>query len=139
MAQIGHKASDKAKRGIFGLLVAILFGGGFASGAIAQVPVGAGAATNLAITSETARLVGGEALVGVECEGPGGGLCSGTLTLYTGGGSVKAPYSVYAGTHQNLAVTVGGLGKPGATAIAVAKTAQSYGGFAQSRAVLRFR
>jgi hypothetical protein len=139
MSQIRNRPLDRAKRGAFSLLVAILFGGGFASGAVAQVPVPGGGATNLEISGATARLVGGEALIGVECEGPSGSLCSGTLSVASGGGTVKAPYSVYAGSHQNLAVTVGDLGKPGHAAIAVASTAQSSGGFTQSRAVLRFR
>ena len=139
MTSFWGRALDKAKRGAFAFLVAVLCGGGFASGAFAQSRAPSGAATNLSINGETARMVGGEALIGVECEGPSGSLCSGTLTVSSGGQTARAPYSVYAGAHQNFAVTVGALGKPGRATIVVAKTAQASGGFAQSRAVLRFR
>lgn len=129
-----------ARRGALALLLAALVLAAAAGQAGARTSVPGGAATSLAISGETARLVGAEALIGVECEGPRDGLCSGTLTVSSGGETRKAPFSVFAGSHQELPVSVGHrFAGSGDAAVAVARTAQSYGGYSRSRAVLRFR
>ncbi|HEY2716897.1 MAG TPA: hypothetical protein VGI73_11830 [Solirubrobacterales bacterium] len=108
--------------------------------ALASTQIPGGAATSLSVAGGSARLVGTQALVAVECEGPRDSLCSGTVSLSSGGQTRTTPFSLYAGSHQRLAVAVGsGFASPGAAAVAVARTAQSYGGFKQSRAIVRFR
>lgn len=135
----------EARRSALGLLVAALLPGFVACStgvatAAASTQVPGGAVTNLSVASTSARLLGSEALVQVECEGPADSLCSGTLNLTSGGQTRTAPFSVYAGSHQSLAITVGaGFASSGDAALAIARTEQSYGGFSQSRAVIRFR
>jgi hypothetical protein len=135
----------KARRGALGLLVAALLPGfaafeAAAGTAVASTPIPGGAATSLSVLGGGARLVGTQALVSVECEGPRDSLCSGTVSLSSGGRTRTTPFSLYAGAEQRLAVAVGsGFASPGAAAVAVARTAQSYGGFKQSRAIVRFR
>jgi hypothetical protein len=128
-----------ARRGVLGLVVAAMLPGFLAGGAAASAAAPAGA-TNLSVDGGTARLLGPEALVAVHCEGPRDGICSGTLSVSSGGRTRTAPYSVFAGSQQRLTVAVGdGFASPGSAVIAVARTAQPAGGIAQSRAVLRFR
>lgn len=143
---VRHRSwGGEARRGALGLLVAALLPGFVAyttatgtAAASAQIP--GGAASSLSIAGGSVRLLGGQALVPVECEAPRDRLCSGTLTISSGGRDRSAPFSLYAGSHQRLAVAVGsGFASPGAAAVAVARTAESYGGYAQSRAVIRFR
>jgi hypothetical protein len=135
----------EARRGALGLMVAALLPGFVASSiapaiAAAGTQVPGGATTTLSVAGGSARLAGTEALVAVECEGPRDSLCSGTISLSSGGQTRTTPFSLYAGAHQRLAVAVGsGFASPGAAAVAVARTAQSYGGFKQSRAIVRFR
>ncbi len=145
MTTIRHRSWGTAQRGVLGLLVAALLPGFVAYATVAgtaaastQIP--GGAATRLSIASSDAHLLGREALIPVECEGPRETLCSGTLSVSDGGQTRSAPFSLYAGSHQRLAVAVGSnFASSGDAAVAVARTAQSYGGFAQSRAVIRFR
>jgi hypothetical protein len=140
MSAIGHNSWRTARRSALGLLLAALLLGVAAGQAGARTSVPGGASTNLSIRGETARLVGSEALIAVECEGPQDGLCSGTLTLSKGGRTRTAPYSVFAGSHQSLPLSVGaGFAASGDAAVAVARTAQSAGGYLQSRAVVHFR
>jgi hypothetical protein len=139
MSTIGNSSRSAARRSAFGLLLAALLLSVVAipAGAEASVP---GGATNLSISAETARLVGPEALISVECEGPRDGLCNGTLTVSKGGQTRTAPFSVFAGSHQSLPISVGqGFAGSGGAAVAIARTAQAAGGYAQSRAVIHFR
>jgi hypothetical protein len=139
MSTIGHSSWTAARRSAFGLLLAALLLSVVAAPAGARTSV-PGGATNLSINGETARLVGSEALVRVECEGPADGLCSGTLTVSKGGETRTAPFSVFAGSQQSLPVSVGqGFAGSGGAAVAIARTAQAAGGYAQRRAVIHFR
>jgi hypothetical protein len=147
MSTIGHNSWSTARRSALLLLLALLLLAVVATGAGARghdrgtrVVAPPGAGTNLSISGEAARLVGSEALIAVECEGPREAFCSGTLTVHKGRATRRAPYSVLAGSHQSLSVTVGrGFAGSGQAAVAVARTAESAGGYAESRAVIRFR
>ena len=100
----------------------------------------AGSETSLSFARRTARLVGPEALVLVECAGPKDGICSGTVTVSAGGHQHKTPFSLLGGSRQSLAVTVGpAKALSGTSGLAVARTLQAGGGFARSSEVLHFR
>ena len=139
MTSIRQRSGSGARRGALGVLAGALLPGFLAGAAAANSLVPSGADTNLSISGGTARLVGTKALIAVECEGPRDGLCSGRLSVSSRGQTRTAPYSVFAGSHQSLPVSLGhGFAGPGRAAVAVARTTQSAGGFARSRAIIRF-
>ena len=86
----------------------------------------------------SAKLVGGTALVPVECVGVKGSICSGELSLDADGATSEAPFSVSSGGKRIVSIPVSGAAS-GSAAVATAKTAQSYGGFATATEVLRLR
>ncbi len=95
---------------------------------------------SLSFRSETARLVGPDALVLVKCIGSQNGICSGTVTLAARGQKHRVPFSVVGGSSLSLTVPVGSSKGLGATSgLAVAKTTQPSGGFARSSEVLHFK
>jgi hypothetical protein len=105
-----------------------------------SAPLAAPSEMNLTFASESARLVGREALVLVKCTGSRNGICSGTVTVSAGGRQHKVPFSVIGGSVQSLTVPVGSSRTLGATSgLAVAKTVQPSGGYARSSEVLHFR
>jgi hypothetical protein len=104
-----------------------------------SIPLAASPEMNLSFASESARLIGREALVLVKCTGSRNGICSGTVTVSAGGRQHKVPFSVVGGSIQSLTVPVGSSRTIDATSgLAVAKTAQPSGGFALSSEVLHF-
>jgi hypothetical protein len=105
---------------------------------------GGGAETSLEFTRGTARVVGPGALVFVRCDGPSGGLCTGTVSLELGASHRKVPFSVIAGASQGLVVPLGSdkqafARASGQTALATAATAQPLGSYAESTGVLRLK
>lgn len=102
-------------------------------------PEGAAEAT-LVFKAGSARLVGASALVKVRCLGPRSGLCNGTVTLSVAKRRNEVPFSVGGGNSQSIAVPVGPAGRlDGMIAVAVAKTAQPFGGSRTSARRLRLR
>jgi hypothetical protein len=98
-----------------------------------------GSETSIEFVRGTADLLGSEALVPVRCNGEQGAACTGVLTLSIAGQKHKAPFSILAGTSQDIAITVGdGDQLSGRRAIAVARTTQSSGRTARSSEVLHF-
>lgn len=75
----------------------------------AAVPVAAGAEAPastpvLAFAGDTARSVGSQVAVPVECEGTTSAFCSGTVTLIRGGRRATVPFSVRGGADETLYV-----------------------------------
>lgn len=107
--------------------------------AVASTPFDAPSEMNLSFASESARLVGHEALVLVRCTGSRNGICSGTVTVSARGRKHKVPFSVVGGSIQSLTVPVGSSRALGATSgLAVARTVQPSGGYVRSSEVLHF-
>jgi hypothetical protein len=106
------------------------------------IPAAAGAASSselsLTFPSEEAHVEGSRATFWVECSGSEGTTCSGTVTLTTSGKKHNVPFSVLGGTHQNLSVRVG-ANSTTRRVVAVARTAQPYGGYVRSWGLLEFR
>jgi hypothetical protein len=106
------------------------------------LPVSAAAAPSvpasgsLYFSKATAKVVGGTALVPVECVGVKGSICSGELSLDAGGASSEAPFSVSSGGKRIVSIPLSGSAS---SAVATAKTAQTYGGYATATEVLRLR
>jgi hypothetical protein len=99
---------------------------------------GPASSSELTFPSDEAHVEGSRASFWVECSDSEAGTCNGTLTLTTNGKKRKVPFSVVAGTHQNLTVSLG----PRSTAkrfVAVARTAQADGGYVRSWGVLELR
>jgi hypothetical protein len=93
---------------------------------------------SLTFPTGEAHLSGSQASFWVTCRGPEARVCDGTLTLTTSGNKHKVPFSVIAGTNQNLSVPLGA--DSGAKRIvAIAKTAQDSGVYVRSRNVLNLR
>jgi hypothetical protein len=108
--------------------------------AAGSTPFAAAAEMSLSFASQSAPLVGPEALVRVRCTGPQDGICSGTVTLSAGGRKHKVPFSVVGGSGQSLTVPVGSSRALGASSgLAVAKTLQPSGGYVRDSEVLHFR
>jgi hypothetical protein len=87
----------------------------------------------------SAKLAGDSALVPVRCAGTAEALCSGTISLSVHGHRTESPFSVTSGGERTVAVPVAGGDLAGARAVAVAKTSQVAGGFAEATEVLRLR
>ena len=108
------------------------------------LPVSASAAPSFPATGSlyfskaTAKVVGGTALVPVECIGAKGSICSGELSLDAGGTTSEAPFSVSSGGKRVVSIPVSGSAS-GSSAVATAQTVQSYGGYATATEVLRLR
>ncbi len=93
---------------------------------------------SLYFAKSSAKLVGGTALVPVQCVGVKGSICSGELSMQSGGSTTEAPFSVTSGGDRIVSIPLSGAAT-GATAVATAKTAESFGGYATATEVLRLR
>lgn len=111
--------------------------------AVVAIP-GVASATGLSTSSELtfpsdeAHVTGSRASFWVECSASEASTCSGTVTLTTNGKKHNVPFSVVAGTRQNLSVRVG-AGSTTKRVIAVAKTAQLEGGYVRTWGLLELR
>lgn len=94
---------------------------------------------SLAFNSESAHLVGSQALVLVKCLGSRASTCNGTLTLSTAGNRHRVPFSVIGGTSEDLAVPLGSDASSARRAVAVARTVQASGRYVRSSEVIRLR
>lgn len=109
---------------------------------LAILAAGAAAGSNespelsLAFPTGEAHLSGSQASVWTSCRGPEARVCNGTLTLTTSGNKHKVPFSVIAGTNQNLTVPLG-ADSTAKRIVAIVKTAQANGAYVRSRQVLR--
>jgi hypothetical protein len=111
--------------------------------AVVAIP-GVASATSLASSSELtfpsseAHVTGSRASFWVECSASEASACNGTLTLTANGKKHNVPFSVLAGTRQNLSVRVG-AGSTTKRVVAVAKTAQDDGRYKRSWGLLELR
>ena len=78
------------------------------------------------------------ARVPVQCVGTKGSICSGELSIEAGGSTSEAPFSVTSGGRRIVSIPVSDA-TTGSSVVAVAKTAQGYGGYATATEVLRLR
>lgn len=121
-----------------------LFAAAFCVLVALALPGAAGAASGLASSSELtfpsdeAHVSGARASFWVECSSSEASTCSGTVTLTTSGKKHVVPFSVVAGTRQNLSVRVG-VNSTTKRVVAVAKTAQLEGGYVRSWGLLELR
>lgn len=113
--------------------------------AVVAIPGVAGAAaagltssSELTFPSTEAHVAGSRASFWVECSGSDASSCNGTLTLTTSGKKHNVPFSVLAGTRQNLSVRVGAH-STAKRVVAVAKTAQADGRYVRSWGLLELR
>jgi hypothetical protein len=116
----------------FGLLVAICALAIPGAGAAAAGP---SSSSELTFPSDEAHVAGSRASFWVECSGSDASTCNGTLTLTTSGKKHKVPFSVVAGTRQNLSVRLG-ANSTTKHVVAVARTAQATGGYLRSWGLL---
>ncbi len=120
--------------GLFAAAVCVL--------AVLALPGVAGAASGLTSSSELtfptdeAHVSGSRASFWVECSSSE--TCNGTVSLTANGKKHNLPFSVLAGTRQNLSVRVG-AGSTTKRVIAVAKTAQIDGRYIRSWGLLELR
>jgi hypothetical protein len=121
-----------------GLLAAIsalaILGIPGADGAVASST----SSSELTFPSDEAYVEGSRASFWVECSGSETGTCNGTVTLTANGKKHKVPFSVVAGTHQNLSVRVG-ANSTTKRVVAVARTAQDDGRYVRSWGLLELR
>jgi hypothetical protein len=107
--------------------------------AVVAMPGAAGAAVSsnseLTFPSDEAHVAGSKASFWVECSSSETSACTGTVTLTTNGKKHNVPFSVVAGTRQNLSVRVGS-GSTTKRVVAVAKTAQADGRYVRSWGLL---
>ena len=121
-----------------------LFAAAFCVLAVLALPGAANATTTglssseLTFPSNEAHVTGSKASFWVECSSSESSTCSGTLTLTTNGKKHNVPFSVVAGTRQNLSVRVG-ADSTTKRVVAVAKTAQASGGYVRSWGLLELR
>lgn len=110
--------------------------------AVVAMPGAAGAAVSsnseLTFPSDEAHVAGSKASFWVECSSAETSTCTGTVTLTTNGKKHNVPFSVVAGTRQNLSVRVG-AGSTTKRVVAVAKTAQADGRYVRSWGLLELR
>lgn len=92
----------------------------------------------LTFPSDEAHVTGSRASFWVECSGSDAGTCNGSLTLTANGKRQNVPFSVLAGTHQNLSVRLGAHSTT-KRVVVVAKTAQEDGGYVRSWGLLELR
>jgi hypothetical protein len=110
--------------------------------AVVAIPGVAGAAVGssaeLTFPSDEAHVTGSRASFWVECSSSEASTCNGIVTLTTSGKKHNLPFSVLAGTRQNLTVRVG-AGSTTKRVVAVAKTAQTDGRYVRSWGLLELR
>lgn len=112
--------------------------------AVLALPGAAGATTGLTSSSELtfptdeAHVAGSRASFWVECSSSDASTCNGTVTLTANGKKHNIPFSVLAGTRQNLSVRVGAHSTT-KRVVAVAKTAQADGRYVRSWGLLELR
>lgn len=111
--------------------------------AVVAIPGVAGAAglaspSELTFPSDEAHVSGARASFWVECASTEASTCKGTVTLSTDGRRHKVPFSVVAGTRQNLSVRVG-ADSTTRRVVAVARTAQVDGRYVRSWGLLELR
>jgi hypothetical protein len=111
--------------------------------AVVAIPGSAGAtsltsSSELTFPSDEAHVAGPRASFWVECSASEASTCNGTVTLTTSGKKHVVPFSVLAGTRQNLSVRVG-ANSTTKRVIAVAKTAQADGRYVRSWGLLELR
>ncbi len=108
--------------------------------ASAEAPFGAATAPVTAnFARPVAKVVGNQALVQLHCAGSHLGVCSGTVSLAAGGKRHQVPFSVLGGMSDVVAVPVSHGALDSGRGLAVARTAQAAGGFAQASEVLDLR
>jgi hypothetical protein len=106
----------------------------------AEAPFGAATAPVTAnFARPVAKLVGNQALVQLHCAGSRLGVCSGTVSVGIAGKRHQVPFSVIGGGNDVVAVPVARVAHRHGHGLAIARTAQAAGGFAQSSEVLRLR
>jgi len=111
--------------------------------AVVAIP-GAASANGLASSSELtfpsdeAHVTGSRASFWVECSASEVSTCNGTVTLTTNGKKHNVPFAVVAGTRQNLSVRLG-ANSTAKRVVAVARTAQTSGGYVRSWGLLELR
>lgn len=120
-----------------------LFAAAICAMAILAIPGAADAAASptsseLTFPSNEAHVTGSRASFWVECSSSETSTCNGTLTLTANGKQHNVPFSVVAGTHQNLTVRLGAK-STAKRVVAVAKTAQTTGGYVRSWGLLELR
>lgn len=117
----------------FGLLAAL---------AALAIPAAASGASSpelsLSFPSDEAHVTGSRASFWVECSGAEMSTCNGTVTMTANGTKHLVPFSVVAGTRQNLSVRLGAH-STAKRVVAVAKTAQDSGGYVRSWGLLELR
>lgn len=110
--------------------------------AVLALPGAAGAvsltSSELTFPSDEAHVTGSRASFWVECASPDASTCNGTVTLTTNGKKHNVPFSVLAGTRQNLSVRVG-ANSTTKRVVAVAKTAQADGRYVRSWGLLELQ
>jgi hypothetical protein len=110
--------------------------------AVLALPGAAGAAlvssSELTFPSDEAHVTGARASFWVECSASEASTCNGTVTLTTSGKKHNVPFSVLAGTRQNLSVRVGAHSTT-KRVVVVAKTAQADGRYVRSWGLLELR
>lgn len=122
--------------GLFAAAVCVL--------AVLALPGAASAASGLTSSSELtfpsdeAHVAGSRASFWVECSSSETSSCNGTVTLTANGKKHNLPFSVVAGTRQNLSVRVG-ADSTTKRVVAVAKTAQADGRYVRSWGLLELR
>ena len=108
--------------------------------AVVAIPGVAGAtglsSSELIFPSDEAHVTGSKASFWVECSSSE--TCNGTVTLTANGKKHNLPFSVPAGTRQNLSVRVG-ADSTTKRVVAVAKTAQADGRYVRSWGLLELR
>jgi hypothetical protein len=104
----------------------------------ANATSGLTSSSELTFPSDEAHVAGSRASFWVECSSSETSSCNGTVTLTTNGKKHNLPFSVVAGTRQNLSVRVG-AGSMTKRVVAVAKTAQADGRYVRSWGLLELR
>lgn len=107
-------------------------------GAASAETAGLSSSSELTFPSDEAHVSGSRASFWVECSSSEASSCNGTLSLTTNGKKHNLPFSVLAGTRQNLTVRVGS-GSTTKRVVAVAKTAQADGRYVRSWGLLELR
>lgn len=119
------------------LLVLLAVIGALAAIAIPTAAIGSGPSPKLSLDFPTgeAHASGSRTSVWTTCRGPEAHVCNGTLTLRTSGAKHSVPFSVIAGTNQNLTVPLGADSSV-KRIVAIVRTVQANGNHTRSREVL---
>lgn len=138
-----NRSANRVRSSLVAIAAAALLAAALAPAASAESATESpfGPSMNLTFNRAKATTVGSGALVSVRCQGPESGTCVGTVTLYTGTGPHKAPFSVVGGHEQSLFVPTGGLTdqRSQGRVRAVAKTVQPLGACRETERLLRLR